>query len=150
MFYSGLYNDLAAMLFHTKLIVVATDFSENALHALKASVDLLQIPKTRLVVVHVTDAADEDKLHLVNVKLDMYIKNFFEHNEPIPLPERVILSNSIPYKGMIDYINKVEPYMIVVGSKGSNKIKHVHVGSNTHLLLEKTNCPVMVVPVMET
>lgn len=61
---------IACMLFHTKLVVVATDFSENALHALKASVDFLQIPKTRLVVVHVTDNTEEDHLHQLNLKLD--------------------------------------------------------------------------------
>jgi hypothetical protein len=137
------------MLFHTKLIVVATDFSENALHALKASVDFLQIPKTRLVVVHVTDNAEEDHLHQLNLKLDTYIKNFFQHNEPTPLPERVILSNKITYKAIEDYINKLEPYMLVVGAKGTAHIKNLHIGSTTHQLLEKSNCPVLVVPIMK-
>lgn len=138
---------IAHMLFHTKLVVIATDFSENALHALKASVDFLQIPKTRLVVVHVTDNTEEDHLHKLNLKLDTYIKNFFQHNEPAPLPERVILSNKIVYKAIEDYINKVEPYMVVVGAKGSSTIRGLHLGSNTIHLLEKSTCSVMVVPI---
>ncbi|MFZ9262103.1 MAG: universal stress protein [Chitinophagaceae bacterium] len=92
------------MEFHTKLILVATDFSENALHALKASIDFLHIPQSRLVVLHVEDVKDNEQLHLVNHKLDAYIKNFFKFNEPIPVPERVILSNASVYKAIVDYI----------------------------------------------
>lgn len=136
------------MEFHTKLIVLATDFSENALHALKASVDLLHIPQSRLVVVHVEDVKDDDQLHMINLKLDTYIKNFFKHNEPVPLPERVVISSSSVYKAIDDYILKMEPYMLVVGAKGSSTIRNLHLGSNTVHLLEKAACPVLVVPIM--
>ncbi|MFM8587966.1 MAG: universal stress protein [Bacteroidota bacterium] len=136
------------MEFHTKLIVLATDFSENALHALKASVDLLHIPQLRLVVVHVEDVKDDDQLHMINLKLDTYIKNFFKHNEPVPLPERVVISSSSVYKAIDDYILKMEPYMLVVGAKGSSTIRNLHLGSNTVHLLEKATCPVLVVPIM--
>lgn len=136
------------MEFHTKLIVLATDFSENALHALKASVDLLHIPQLRLVVVHVEDVKDDDQLHMINLKLDTYIKNFFKHNEPVPLPERVVISSSSVYKAIDDYILKMEPYMLVVGAKGSSTIRNLHLGSNTVHLLEKAACPVLVVPIM--
>lgn len=136
------------MEFHTKLIVLATDFSENALHALKASVDFLHIPQSRLVVVHVEDVKDDDQLHMINLKLDTYIKNFFKYNEPVPLPERVVISSSSVYKAIDDYILKMEPYMLVVGAKGSSSIRNLHLGSNTVHLLEKAACPVLVVPIM--
>lgn len=136
------------MEFHTKLIVLATDFSENALHALKASVDLLHIPQSRLVVVHVEDVKDDDQLHMINLKLDTYIKNFFKYNEPVPLPKRVVISSSSVYKAIDDYILKMEPYMLVVGAKGSSNIRNLHLGSNTVHLLEKAACPVLVVPIM--
>lgn len=135
------------MEFHTKLILVATDFSENALHALKASVDFLHIPQSRLVVVHVEDVNDDDQLHLINLKLDTYIKNFFKHNEPAPLPERVVISSSSVYKAIDDYIQKMEPYMLIIGAKGSSNIRNLHLGSNTVHLLEKAACPVLVVPI---
>jgi nucleotide-binding universal stress UspA family protein len=135
------------MQYHTKLIVVATDFSANALHALKAAVDLLHIPQSRLVVMHVEEIKDDEQLHLLNHKLDAYVKNFFKHSEPIPVPERVIQSNASVYKGLLDYINKVDPYIIVMGAKGSSNIQHLHLGSNTIHLLEKSTCSVMVVPI---
>lgn len=137
----------APMQYHTKLIVVATDFSENALHALKASVDLLHIPQSRLVVIHVENVKDDDQLHMLNHKLDAYVRNFFKHNEPIPVPEKVIQSNISAYKGLLDYIQKMDPYILVVGAKGSSTIQHLHLGSNTIHLLEKSTCSVMVVPI---
>ena len=142
-----LQNYFAQMQYHTKLIVVATDFSANALHALKASVDLLHIPQSRLVVIHVEEIKDDEQLHLLNHKLDTYLKNFFKHSEPIPVPERVIHSNASVYKGLLDYINKMDPYIIVMGAKGSSNIQHLYLGSNTIHLLEKSTCSVMVVPI---
>ncbi|MFN5326556.1 MAG: universal stress protein [Bacteroidota bacterium] len=144
------FSEYCSMEFHTKLILVATDFSENALYALKASVDFLQIPQSRLVVVHVEDVKDNDELHIVHLKLDTYIKNFFKHNEPVPVPERVVISSNSFYKAIVDYITKMDPYMLVVGAKGSSNIRNLHIGSNTVHFLEKASCPVLVVPIMNS
>jgi nucleotide-binding universal stress UspA family protein len=144
------FSEYCSMEFHTKLILVATDFSENALYALKASVDFLQIPQSRLVVVHVEDVKDNDELHIVHLKLDTYIKNFFKHNEPVPVPERVVISSNSVYKAIVDYIIKMDPYMLVVGAKGSSNIRNLHIGSNTVHFLEKASCPVLVVPIMNS
>jgi nucleotide-binding universal stress UspA family protein len=144
------FSEYCSMEFHTKLILVATDFSENALYALKASVDFLQIPQSRLVVVHVEDVKDNDQLHIVHLKLDTYIKNFFKHNEPVPVPERVVISSNSVYKAIVDYIIKMDPYMLVVGAKGSSNIRNLHIGSNTVHFLEKASCPVLVVPIMNS
>ncbi|MFN5054916.1 MAG: universal stress protein [Bacteroidota bacterium] len=142
------FSEYCSMEFHTKLILVATDFSENALYALKASIDFLQLPQSRLVVVHVEDVKDNDQLHIVHLKLDTYIKNFFKHNEPVPVPERVVISSNSVYKAIVDYIIKMDPYMLVVGAKGSSNIRNLHIGSNTVHFLEKASCPVLVVPIM--
>jgi nucleotide-binding universal stress UspA family protein len=144
------FSEYCSMEFHTKLILVATDFSENALYALKASVDFLQIPQSRLVVIHVEDVKDNDQLHIVHLKLDTYIKNFFKHNEPVPVPERVVISSNSVYKAIVDYITKMDPYMLIVGAKGSSNIRNLHIGSNTVHFLEKASCPVLVVPIMNS
>jgi len=54
------------------------------------------------------------------------------------------------YKAIDDYIHKMDPYMLVVGAKGSSNIRNLHIGSNTVHLLEKATCPVVVVPVSGT
>ncbi len=46
------------MEFHTKIILHPTDFSDNSAKALHIAAELLGIPKTRLVVIHVGELPD--------------------------------------------------------------------------------------------
>jgi len=78
-----------------------------------------------------------------------YLRNNFGSNEPIPVPEKIIRLHSTPYKDIIDYINKIEPNMVVVGQKGHSTIKHLAMGNTTQHILEKSTCPVLVVPSLQ-
>ena len=148
------------MEFHTKIILHATDFSDNATKALQTAVELLAIPKTRLVIIHVGEEPDftdnptaseidkrnSDKKNEITEKMVQYIRNNLGSNEPTPVPEKIIRLHSTPYKDIIDYINKVEPYMVVLGQKGHSTIKHLSIGNTTQHIIEKAICPVVVVP----
>lgn len=148
------------MEFHTKLILHPTDFSENSAKALKVALDFLSIPQTRLVILHVLapnsfkgnntngelkgeeKAWTESSFH----EMDIFLKKCFGNNEPIPLPERIVQLNTSVYKGILDYIIKEDPYMVVIGQKGMSKLPNLQMGSNTKHLIEKTTCPILVVP----
>lgn len=148
------------MEFHTKIILHPTDFSDNAAKALHIASELLEIPKTRLVVIHVgelpyvsdnptaeeIDKRNKEKENELTEKMVHYLTNNFGSNQPIPVPEKIIRLHSSPYKDIVDYINKIEPYMVVVGQKGHSTIKHLAMGNTTQHLLEKSICPVVVVP----
>jgi nucleotide-binding universal stress UspA family protein len=126
------------MEFHTKIILHPTDFSDNSAKALHIAAELLEIPKTRLVVIHVGELPDvsdnptaeeinkrnKEKENELTEKMVQYLRNNFGSNQPIPVPEKIIRLHSSPYKDIIDYINKIEPYMVVVGQKGHSAIKH--------------------------
>jgi len=148
------------MEFHTKIILHPTDFSDNSAKALHIAAKLLEIPKTRLVVIHVGELPDvsdnptaqeinkrnKDKENELTEKMVHYLRNNFGSDQPIPVPEKIIRLHSSPYKDIVDYINKIEPYMVVVGQKGHSAIKHLAIGNTTQHLLEKSICPVVVVP----
>jgi len=148
------------MEFHTKIILHPTDFSDNSSKALHIAAELLEITKTRLVVIHVGELPDvsdnptaeeidkrnKEKENELTEKMVQYLRNNFGSNQPIPVPEKIIRLHSSPYKDLIDYINKIEPYMVVVGQKGHSTIKHLAMGNTTQHLLEKSICPVVVVP----
>ncbi len=148
------------MEFHTKIILHPTDFSDNSAKALHTAAELLEIPKTRLVVIHVGELPDvsdnptaeeidkrnKEKENELTEKMVQYLRNNFGSDQPIPVPEKIIRLHSSPYKDLIDYINKIEPYMVVVGQKGHSTIKHLAMGNTTQHLLEKSICPVVVVP----
>jgi nucleotide-binding universal stress UspA family protein len=159
-FHEAMYDNFVVMEFHTKIILHPTDFSDNAAKALHVAADLLNIPKTRLVILHVinipentehfsTDELEKmkaDKTSEASEKMEQYLRNSFGGNSPIPVPEKIIRLHSTVYKDIIDYIIKIDPYMLVVGQKGNAKNKHVMLGSTTQHLLEKSTCPVLVVP----
>jgi len=148
------------MEFHTKIILHPTDFSDNAAKALHTAAELLAIPKTRLVLIHVGDLPDvsdnptaeeinkrnKEKENELTEKMVQYLRNNFGSNQPIPVPEKIIRLHSSAYKDIVDYINKIEPYMVVVGQKGLSTIKHLAMGNTTQHLLEKSICPVVVIP----
>ena len=161
--YGVVVNRFASMEFHTKIILHPTDFSNNASKALNAAAELLEIPKTRLVVIHVGELPDvsdnptadeidrrnKEKENELTEKMVQYLRNNFGSNEPIPVPEKIIRLHSTPYKDIIDYINKIEPNMVVVGQKGHSTIKHLAMGNTTQHILEKSTCPVLVVPSLQ-
>lgn len=148
------------MEFHTKLILHPTDFSDNSIKALKAAVEFLSIPKTRLVVLHVSEphafkgnitngelkGEEKARAESSSKEMDNFLKKCFGTNMPLPLPEKIIQLNSIVYKGILDYIVKSDPFMVVIGQKGHSKLPHLGMGSNTKHLIEKSTCPVLVIP----
>jgi hypothetical protein len=81
-----------------------------------------------------------------SIEMDSFLKKCFGSTMPVPLPEKIIqLQNSV-YKGILDYIVKEDPYMVVIGQKGNSKLPNLHLGSNAKHLIEKSTCPILVVP----
>ncbi len=148
------------MEFHTKIILHPTDFSADAMKALHVATDLLSMPKSRLVILHVIEILEHDahlpadeleklkveKTNEANEKMDQYIRNCYGSNLPIPGPEKVVRVNTSVYKDIIDYMNKTDPYMTIVGQKGNTKNNKVLLGNTTHHLLEHSNYPILMVP----
>jgi nucleotide-binding universal stress UspA family protein len=148
------------MRFHTKIILHPTDFSANAAKALRIATDLLQIPKTRLIIYHVCEhpifshppstddliAWQHEAILQASARMDTYIRQCYGTDEPTPLPEREIMINTTAYKSVLDIAARMEPYMIVIGQKGTSTIKGLQMGSNSRHILEKATCPVLLVP----
>jgi nucleotide-binding universal stress UspA family protein len=148
------------MKFHNKVILHPTDFSANAAKALRFATDFLLIPKTRLIIYHVCElpffskppSADElakwqhESMQLASDNMQAYLRACFGEEEPIPLPEREIAVNGSAYKSILDMINRIEPYLVVMGQKGKTAIHGSAIGSNSRHILEKSACPVLLVP----
>lgn len=148
------------MKLHNKIILHPTDFSDNAAKALKFSLDLMDIPTTRILIMNVielpkgeiehggkdaVETADEREA-IVMRQMDQYILRCFGTLAVVPVPDREIVQSSSAYKGILDTIARLDPYMVVMGQKGTTTIKNVVMGSNTAKLIEKSPCPVLVVP----
>ena len=148
------------MKFHTKIILHPTDFSENAANALEIAADLLNIPSTRLVVLHIGElptiinnpkaedavALERERMRKANEQMNAYLLKCFGNKQPVPIPEKEIIMHTSTYKGIMDAINRIDPYMVVIGQKGHSKIKELVMGSTAKHLTEKVQCPLVIVP----
>lgn len=148
------------MEFHDRIILHATDFSDNAGTALRLALDMLVIPKSRLYVVHILKVfhskalltADElgsqlaEKTKEADQQIDDYLKKHNSGLEINPIPVRIIEQSEISYKGILDVIHRIEPYMVVVGRTGTSMLKKLSIGSTAQHLVEKSHRPVLVVP----
>jgi nucleotide-binding universal stress UspA family protein len=148
------------MKLHNKIILHPTDFSDNAAKALKFSLEFLAIPTTRILIMHVIetppgskslqgkDAVEtiDEKEAMVMQKIDQYILKCFGKLGIVPVPDREIVQNTLAYKGILDTIKRLDPFMVVVGQRGTSGVKDIVMGSTTARLLEKSNCPVITVP----
>jgi nucleotide-binding universal stress UspA family protein len=148
------------MKLHNKIILHPTDFSDNAAKALKFSLDFLAIPTTRILIMHVIEMSHESKSvqgkdpvetidereAMVMQQIDKYILKCFGKLGVVPVPDREIVQNALAYKGILDTIHRLDPFMVVVGQRGTSAVKNVVMGSTTARLLEKSNCPVITVP----
>lgn len=148
------------MKLHTKLILHPTDFSDNAAKALRFSLEFLDIPNTRLLIMNVIEISPGSKLlqgkdpvetidereASVMHQMDQYILKCFGKLTVIPVPDREIVQSTIAYKGILDTIKRLDPFMVVMGQRGTSTVKNIVMGSNTARLLEKSGVPILTVP----
>ena len=148
------------MKFHTKIILHPTDFSENAANALEVAADLLNIPSTRLIVLHVGElptiinnpkaedavVLERERMKKATEQMKAYLLKCLGNQLPIPVPEEEIVMHTSTYKGILDAITRIDPYMVVIGQKGHSKIKDLIMGSTAKHLTEKVHCPLVIVP----
>lgn len=150
----------AFMEFHIRYILHPTDFSDHAAKALQDLSDLLQIPKTRLVLVHVLEwppvgghqsAAElermkEEKFDQAQQHMKAYVAKVFGMSVPNPQPITEVVDAHQAYKGILDAVQRHDPFLVLMGQKGTSKLKQELLGSTVKHVLEHASCPVLVVP----
>lgn len=148
-------------------ILVPTDFSETANHALEIAVQLTKKYNSRLIVIHMleiplsglpnvkltndvhtTDHRGQDDLPEAFFYIKLAEKNFEEMSE-LPFLKGVnyeeAVQNHLDFKGIIDSAHKHEADLIVMGSHGATGFKEVFVGSHTEKVVRTSDVPVLVI-----
>jgi len=139
-----------------KTILVPTDFSKNANHALKYAMEIAKKENAKIILLHVyqniyvgpdvpyqyaasvfgiTIESTDKKLKLLRSKIEA---------EKIEC-EAFKIEGSI-VDSIINVSEKKKPYLIVMGTKGASGIAELIMGSNTAKVIEKAKCPVISVP----
>jgi len=136
-----------------KHILLAADGSENAVRAAKEAIKIASLSKETLVeVVYVADfeKAKTDILHASSTEALL-----IERRKKIKNVEQVLLEENVNYKvailhgvpgpEIIKYANEKGVDLVVIGSRGLNRLQEMVIGSVSHKVMKRVNCPALIV-----
>ncbi|QXP58307.1 universal stress protein [Olleya sp. HaHaR_3_96] len=143
-----------------KNILIATDYSTNAITALKYASTLSKKLNATLVVTHVFDyptvLGDIVDEPFPQLEIDAFkthyskLKDFCKQNLEGNLQEMNIsfevVENKSVVKGIISKAKEIDAFIIVVGMKGTSLLKEIIMGNTTRKLIDKAPCFVLAIP----
>lgn len=142
-----------------KTIIHATDFSQNAITALKYAYALSKKINASLWVIHIFDSTrlssnldepylftkeelkEQKELKIKNLCIEHLETNFEKKNFQIEAIE-----NSSVVNGIISKTDELYASLIITGMKGKSDLKDFLMGNTTKVLIEKAPCPVLAIP----
>jgi nucleotide-binding universal stress UspA family protein len=131
-------------------ILLASDGSEHALRAAEKVAYFSEInPATSIEIVYVIDASTSkaDVLHYQdpsqkrNERLQPTIDLFEEKG----VKYKLTFLHGEPGPVIVDHVNKQDIDLLVVGSRGLNTLQEMVLGSVSHKVAKRVNCPVLII-----
>lgn len=143
-------------------ILIPTDFSENAMNAIKFAVDLFKCEISEFYIMHVyQDEIYADESTLTNTKLDD-LKVAVSKNSEEALEKTIakikassqnprhsyyaISANNLLTEEADKIVDDQNIDLIVMGTKGKTNDKKITFGSHTLQVLKYVQCPVLAIP----
>jgi len=145
-----------------KRILLPTDFSENAMNAIRYAINLFKDSPCTFYFLHtytpaaynvgsMADSASALELQRItkdNAEREMasvldQVRD--EYNFPKHRYESIVTFNLLLYE-IEDVVEEKFIDLIVMGTKGATAAKEVFIGTNTMYTIKKVNCPVIAVP----
>ncbi|GLC90536.1 universal stress protein [Lysinibacillus piscis] len=134
-------------------IVLAADGSENALRAAREAVKIATLsPNTLVDIIYVAsfDQARADMLHAASPD-----SLLLERKRKVATVEQLLLEAQIHYKvtilkgepapEIIKYVNAQAVDLVIIGSRGLNGLQEMVLGSVSHKVMKRVNCPALIV-----
>jgi nucleotide-binding universal stress UspA family protein len=137
-----------------KKILVPTDFSENALKALKYAINIANSIDASLIVLHayhVSQGAGSlvslDQIIQDDREQEMY--NLIHSVKPL-LKENIILESHVKYGNAVDLTiraaEQLDVDLILMGTTGADAIKKMFMGSTARNIIKNTDKAVLAIP----
>lgn len=136
-----------------KHILLASDGSEYAVRAAKEAVKIASLREDSIIdVVYVADIEKSkyDVLHS-NSKEEADIERRKKNSKVLQyLKEagaryKTTILRGQPGPEIVKYANEQEVDIVIIGSRGLNKFQEMVLGSVSHKVMKRVNCPAMVV-----
>ncbi len=145
-----------------KRILVPIDFSRTSEYATKMAARIAKKSGAEIYLLHMIElpsgivdmgaganfSIPESMLYLRKLKERMleYKEKFFD--DPKKVHHSILFLH--PYEGIVKYTKKINPDIIVMGSRGLSEFEGIVIGSNTEKVVRTSETPVLVVKKDET
>ena len=140
-----------------KTILVPVDFSEPSGEAVRRALELADLTKAKVQLLHVVDTryaqlgyglavygSEEDLTRLMKIaseRLDKLRKDLGK--SAADLPDKVVAG--VPYQEILEEVQRAAPDLVVMGTHGRTGMDRVIVGSQCELVVRQCPVPVLVV-----
>lgn len=136
-----------------KKILLAGDGSDHSLRAAKEAVKIAKASvDSQITIVFVADhdSAKNEVLHSgSSAELDLQRRKKLQPAEEAiasaGINYHVEILRGTPGPAIVDYANKESFDMLVIGSRGLNSLQEMVLGSVSHKVVKRANCPVLIV-----
>lgn len=136
-----------------KQILLAADGSENAVRAAKEAVKIASCNEDSMIeVVYVVDF-DKSKSEVLHTS-SSEARNL-ERRKKISKVEQLLKESNVSYKvtflhgtpgpEIVKYANEQKVELVVIGSRGLNGLQEMVLGSVSHKVMKRVNCPALIV-----
>ncbi len=140
-----------------KTILVPTDFSKNAENAIDFAIAFAKKEDAKLILLHAyhyTYPISDFPVEIIAEEISAVQKNSEENLKKLCIEimqNKKVRCERICKEGLatdviLEVSNKIHPDFIVMGTKGASGIQEVFFGSNTAIVIEKSQYPVIAVP----
>jgi len=136
-----------------KKILLATDGSEHSKRAAENAIHIATCTEgSKIEVVYVVDAdrAKSDVLSNwnsvdVNDSRKQRMKDVEEKAKEAGVSYEIKVLHGEPGPAIVEYVNKNQIDVVVIGSRGLSGIQEFVLGSVSHKVAKRANCPVLIV-----
>jgi nucleotide-binding universal stress UspA family protein len=136
-----------------KHILLAADGSENAVRAAKEAIKIASCDRDSVIeVVYVADfekaksevlhSTSRDTLNLNRRKKITKIEQLLRESN---VAYKVKILHGTPGLGIVKYANEHKVDLVVIGSRGLNGLQEMVLGSVSHKVMKRVNCPALIV-----
>lgn len=145
-----------------KNVLIPTDFSENAMNAVRYALEFFKYDVTEFYFLHayeeevyknhdrLTEETFEEVVEMAKNQSQLKLEMLLEEVKTIAPHDRYNYHIISAYNSLIDEVDKLvigkNMDLIVMGTKGESKGKSYVFGSNTLQILKYVSCPVLVIP----
>jgi nucleotide-binding universal stress UspA family protein len=129
-----------------KVIIIPTDFSENAFNALTCAIQYFYNEETRFIIVHTYESDKTDPQEHFEEQLDFLLERveYLTYNPRHHFETRVISGDLITQ--LHDLVDDENADIIVMGTQGKTADRKISFGSNTLQVIKEVSCPVLAIP----